>query len=341
MNKKVEIIAEAGVNHNGELNLAKQLIIEAAKAGADVIKFQTFNASKLVSENADLAEYQKKASKINNTSQLQMLKKLELKTEWFPELIELSKSHQIDFCSTAFDIESLDFLLGYNIPFIKIASGEITNLPFLEYIGSLNKKTILSTGMSTLHEVVEAKNILLKSGMDLTNLYILHCNTEYPTPFEDVNLFAMLQIKELVCPQVGYSDHTLGIEVPVAAVALGAIIIEKHLTLDKSLEGPDHQASLNPIEFKNMVEAIRNIEMALSGNGKKEPSKSEIKNINVARKSLHYASNLLKGNSVNKNNFEVKRPGNGISAMDIMKLEGKILNKNVLKGQLVNYSDFI
>src|SRR5690606_29685746 len=273
--KKVIIIAEAGVNHNGSIENAFKLVDAAVEAGVDYVKFQTFKANKLVSTQAKKADYQIENTKNNTESQLEMLQKLELSESAHEQLVEYCNSKGINFFSTAFDVDSLDYLFSLGMNMVKIPSGEITNLPYLRKAAKLFKKIILSTGMSTLEEISEALNVFLDSGILNENITILHCNTEYPTPMKDVNLKAMLQIQKEFKTPIGYSDHTLGIEVPIAAVALGAVMIEKHFTLDKNMEGPDHKASLEPNELKAMVSAIRNIEAAISGTGLKEPSESE------------------------------------------------------------------
>lgn len=321
--KPVIIIAEAGVNHNGSIDTAKKLIEAAAKAGVDYVKFQTFKASNLVSANASKAEYQKVNLK-NDTdnTQLKMLQQLELSHSDHFVLIDHCKKNQIKFFSTAFDLESIDLLISFGLDLWKIPSGEITNLPYLEKIGSLNKKVILSTGMCTLEEIEDAIKVLINNGTKQENISVLHCNTEYPTPMIDVNLKAMLHIKNTFGVDVGYSDHTLGIEVPIAAVALGASIIEKHFTLDKSMDGPDHIASLEPDELIAMVSAVRNIEKAL-GDGIKKPSESETKNIAVARKSIHIKHHLNAGHIITKDDLIMKRPGDGISPMKMYDVIGK------------------
>jgi N,N'-diacetyllegionaminate synthase len=328
---KTFIIAEAGVNHNGDIELAKKLIEKAAWAGADAIKFQSFKAEKLVSKYAEKAEYQKITTGKNET-QFQMIKKLELDYNKHEELKEYCEKHNILFLSSAFDLESIDLLkkLGMNI--WKIPSGEITNYPYLKKIGELKEKVILSTGMANLGEIEDAIKVLKESGTE--NITVLHCNTEYPTPMEDVNLKAMLTIKEAFKVKVGYSDHTLGIEIPIAAVAMGAEIIEKHFTLDKKMEGPDHKASLEPEELKSMVEAIRNIEKAM-GNGVKLPSKSEEKNKNIARKSIVAIKNIKKGEIFTEENIGIKRPGRGISPMKWDEVLGKIAKKDFNEDELI------
>lgn len=309
------IIAEAGVNHNGSLELAKQLVREAANAGVDYIKFQTFHAEKCVSKYAEKAEYQKNNTGKPVESQLEMVKKLELSEEDHLQLIELCNQLGIKFFSTAFDLDSISFLHSLNIGLWKIPSGEITNYPFLKKIASYNEHVIMSTGMCEISEINDAIDILVKNGLDREKIMLLHCNTEYPTPFEDVNLKAMDSLKAEFNLEVGYSDHTKGIEVPIAAVALGASLIEKHFTLDCNMEGPDHKASLEPDELKAMVRAIRNIELAISGDGKKQVSNSERKNIPIARKSIVASRNIMKGEILSESNLTVKRPGDGISPM--------------------------
>lgn len=328
---KVFIIAEAGVNHNGDLTLAKRLVDVASEAKVDAIKFQTFKSEELVSIHAQKAAYQKKATNKDET-QLEMLKRLELSEEDYKELISYCVQKKILFLSTPFDLPSIRFLESTGIEIYKIPSGEITNLPYLREIGRLQKKIILSTGMSTIDEIAECIQVLYNQGSkDIT---LLHCSTEYPTPMEDVNLNAMLTLKNKFQLQVGYSDHTLGIEVPIAAVALGAKVIEKHITLDKTMEGPDHKASLEPQELKAMVVAIRNIEMAL-GNGEKVPSPSEIKNMAVARKSIVAAKPIKLGERFTEENLTVKRPGIGICPMKWDKVIGGKSKKNYEKDELI------
>jgi N,N'-diacetyllegionaminate synthase len=307
----VFIIAEAGVNHNGNLDLAKKLVDAAKDAGADCVKFQTYVSKNIVSKNAVKAEYQKMQTEPGE-SQYDMLKKLELSFDEFVELNQYCKSKDIEFMSTAFDFDSIDFLNSLEMGTWKVPSGEITNLPYLIKIAKLNKPVILSTGMSTMDDIRNAIQALKDNGSG--ELIILHCTTEYPTPFEDVNLKAMNAIKEQFEVMVGYSDHTRGIEVPIAAVALGAIVIEKHFTLDRNMEGPDHKASLEPNELKAMVDAIRHIEVSL-GDGTKQLAESEKKNITVVRKSIVAKHNIKKGEVLTENNLTVKRPGSGISPM--------------------------
>lgn len=334
MKNKVTIIAEAGVNHNGDITLAKKLIDAAANAGADYVKFQTFNSKKLVSRSAQKADYQKENTKDTVESQLIMLQKLELSKENHLELIEYCKDKNIRFLSTAFDLDSIAFLHELNIDLWKVPSGEITNLPYLRKIGSLGKPVIISTGMAEMSEIQDAINVIVSAGTTIENIKVLHCNTEYPTPMKDVNLTAMNTIKEVFKVPVGYSDHTLGIEIPIAAVALGASIIEKHFTLDKTMEGPDHKASLEPQELEAMVTAIRNIELAL-GNGVKAPSPSETKNKPIARKSIVANKDIFKGETFNENNLTVKRPGTGISPMKWDELIGKKATKNYNMDDLI------
>ena len=309
----VMIIAEAGVNHNGSIELAEKLIDVAAEAGADFVKFQTFKAETLVTQTADKAEYQKEITDTDE-SQFEMINKLELDRKAHEELIDYCKHIDIQFLSTAFDHDSIELLAELNIPLFKIPSGEITNLPYLRHIGKMGKPIIMSTGMSTLDEVRNALNILIESGAEKEQITILHCNTEYPTPMKDVNLKAMLTIKDELGVNIGYSDHTLGIEVPIASVALGAAVIEKHFTLDRNMPGPDHRASLEPGELRAMVTAMRNIEKAM-GDGEKKPSLSETKNISVARKSIVAKISIKKGELFTEENLTVKRPGTGISPM--------------------------
>ena len=333
---RVLIIAEAGVNHNGDLNLAMQLIDAAAEAGADFVKFQTFKAHKLVSTSAPKANYQKDKEKDKSESQFEMLKKLELSEEDHYVLLDYCKSRKIEFLSTGFDLESLDFLKKLGIRLFKVPSGELTNLPYLEKISRISDKVILSTGMSTMHEIKSAVSVLKENPN--TKITILHCNTEYPTPFQDVNLLAMNAIKEEFNLEIGYSDHTLGIEVPIAAVALGARVIEKHFTLNRLFKGPDHSSSLEPDELKAMVLALRNIEMAL-GDKYKKPSQSEMKNIIVARKSIHLAKNKKIGDILSIEDFEMLRPGDGISPMEMRLLVGKSVNKDLTHGYKISLQD--
>jgi len=309
----VFIIAEAGVNHNGSVDLAKQLIDVASISGADAVKFQTFKAENLVARNTQKADYQKQTTDASE-SQFDMIKKLELDVETHKELIAYCQEKDIMFLSAPFDHESINLLSDLRLQIFKIPSGEITNLPYLRHIGSLDKQVILSTGMSNLGEVEDALNILINAGTSKDNITVLHANTMYPTPMKDVNLNAMLTIQKEFGVSIGYSDHTLGIEVDIAAVAMGASCIEKHFTLNKTMEGPDHKASLEPEELKAMVNAIRNIEKAL-GSSEKKPSPSESTNIDIARKSIVASKDIQKGGLLTEKNITTKRPGNGISPM--------------------------
>lgn len=324
---KVLIIAEAGVNHNGDLSLAEKLIDVAAEAGADIVKFQTFKAEKLASKKAPQADYQIKNLE-KESSQFDMLKKLELDKKAHFHLIQYCQKKNIQFLSTAFDLESIDLLCELGISLFKIPSGEITNLPYLRKIGSLKKEVILSTGMANMEEIQSALHVLIQSGTSKEKITVLHCHTEYPTQMADVNLKAMTTIQQICEVKVGYSDHTLGIEIPIAAVALGATLIEKHFTIDRNLEGPDHKASLEPNELKEMVQAIRNIEVAL-GDGIKKPSQTEAKNIKIARKSIHLAKDVIKGTILLEKDLIMKRPGDGISPMLLESVLGKKVKRNL------------
>ncbi len=339
--RKVLIIAEAGVNHNGDIELAKKMIDAAYEAKADIVKFQTFKADKLVSRNAKMAEYQIKNTNNESldNSQYQMLKKLELNEENHVVLMNYCKSKGIEFLSTSFDDESIDLLRKLKIKIWKIPSGELTNKPLLQKIGAFNENIIISTGMALMSEIHDAIEILIQSGTKRDNITVLHCNTEYPTPMNDVNLNAMNEIKQKLNVRVGYSDHTLGIEIPIAAVALGAEVIEKHFTLDRGMEGPDHKASLEPSELLQMVESIRNIEVAM-GSGLKQPSSSEQKNINIARKSIHLNKELTCGSKISASDLIMKRPGDGISPMEYEKFIGKKINKDLKADHKLSISDF-
>jgi N,N'-diacetyllegionaminate synthase len=310
---KTLIIAEAGVNHNGDLALARELIDVAAEAGADLVKFQTFTADRVVTRDSKKADYQIKSTG-GHESQLDMIKRLELTPQMHEQLIAHCSSRRIGFFSTAFDIPSIDLLARLGLDVFKIPSGEITNLPYLRRVGGYRKPVILSTGMASLGEVEAALEVLEQSGVPRSRVTVLHCNTAYPTPMEDVNLRAMCRMRDAFGVAVGYSDHTLGIEVPIAAVALGASVIEKHFTLDRSLPGPDQEASLEPAELRSMVVAIRNIEQAL-GDGTKRLTASEGKNKAVARKSLVAACAIHAGEPFSESNLTVKRPGTGVSPM--------------------------
>lgn len=327
------IIAEAGVNHNGDLELARRLIDVAAEAGADYVKFQTFNADRLVTRAAAKAEYQKQSSGADE-SQYEMLRRLELTPEMHVDLIKHCGQRGIRFLSTGFDIESLDLLAGFGIDLFKIPSGEITNLPYLQHIGGMGKPIILSTGMADLAEIGAALDVLEQAGTPRQQITVLHCNTEYPTPMVDVNLRAMHTIRDTFGARVGYSDHTAGIEIPIAAVALGATVIEKHFTLDRNLPGPDHKASLEPGELRAMVAGIRNIELAM-GDGIKRPSPSEAKNIAIARKSLVAACTILAGECFTPANLAVKRPGTGLSPMRLNEVLGRVASRGFQPDELV------
>lgn len=310
--KHTLIIAEAGVNHNGSIDMAKQLIEAAAVAGVDYVKFQTFKAEELVTKDAKQAEYQQRNAA--DDSQYTMLKKLELSEAQHEELIAYCKEKGVNFLSTAFDLESIEYLHSLNLGLWKIPSGEITNYPYLKKIAQYGEPVIMSTGMCSMDDVEQALNVLLKNGLTKEQITLLHCNTEYPTPMQDVNLKAMLQMRDKFGVKVGYSDHTKGIEVPIAAVAMGADVIEKHFTLDRTLPGPDHKASLEPNELNAMVDAIRNIEQAL-GDGQKHVSVSEEKNMAIARKSIVAARDIKRGELLTEENLTTKRPGSGISPM--------------------------
>jgi N,N'-diacetyllegionaminate synthase len=336
--KSVMIIAEAGVNHNGELEIAKKLIEVAAEAKADYVKFQTAKVAKSVSKYAQKADYQKINTGKEDESMLEMVKKFELDKDFHIELINHCKKCNIKFLSSPFDIESVDLLTELGIDLIKIPSGEITNLPYLIRVANAKLPVIFSTGMADMCDIEATLNVLLNNGLSKKDITILHCNTEYPTPMKDVNLNAMLTIKNKFDVKIGYSDHTLGIEIPIAATALGAQVIEKHFTLDKKMEGPDHIASLEPDELKKMVTAIRNIEIAL-GSGIKEVTESELKNKNIARKSIHLAKDLKLGSVITFNDLAMKRPGGGISPMDIDKVIGKKTNKDLFEDRILNWED--
>ena len=329
----VFIIAEAGVNHNGSVDLAKQLIDVAVEAGVDAVKFQTFKAENLVSKNAPKAEYQKQTTD-KQESQFDMIKKLELDVDTHKELMQYCDKKNIMFLSTPFDHDSIDMLNELGLEIFKIPSGEITNLPYLRHIGSLNKEVILSTGMADIGEIEDALDVLIEAGTKKDNIAVLHANTMYPTPMKDVNLKAMLTIGNTFDIVYGYSDHTLGIEVDVAAVAMGATVIEKHFTLDKTMEGPDHKASLEPDELMSMVKAIRNIELALGSNMKK-PSESEQPNMAIARKSIVAKRAIKIGEIFTEENLAIKRPGTGISPMHWDSIIGTSAQKNYNEDELL------
>jgi N,N'-diacetyllegionaminate synthase len=332
---KVLIIAEAGVNHNGDFDNALKLIDAAVDAGVDYVKFQTFKSENLVSKFAKKADYQIQNTGNSTDSQYEMLKKLELSHENHELLIDYCKQKNIKFFSTAFDLDSLQYLKEIGLDLVKIPSGEITNLPYLRRAAQLFKKVILSTGMCTMEDIEAAINVFLAEDISKDNITILHCNTEYPTPMNDVNLKAMLSIQQKFGTEIGYSDHTLGIEVPVAAVALGASVIEKHFTIDNTMEGPDHAASLEPHQLKEMVKAIRNIEQAISGDGLKKPSASEMKNIEIARKSIIASVSISKGEIFTEENLTIKRPGTGISPMKWDEMIGKVATKHYSTDDLI------
>lgn len=329
------VIAEAGVNHNGSIELAKQMVIKAKEAGADYIKFQTFIPENLVSKYAQKAQYQKETTGAQE-SQLEMLEKLALSQKAFIELQEYCKDQEIGFISTPFDMDSIEFLNTLDMDFWKLPSGEITNLPYLVRIAQTGKPIMMSTGMCELEEIREAIHWLKKSGAE--EITLLHCNTQYPTPMADVNLKAMETLRKEFQIEVGYSDHTVGIEVPIAAAALGAVVIEKHFTLDKEMEGPDHRASLNPKELQDMILAIRNIEKAL-GSSKKTPTDSEKSNITVARKSIVAKSNIKKGDVFTEENITVKRPGTGISPMQWYEILGQTAKQSYAEDEVLDVNE--
>lgn len=335
--KPVLIIAEAGVNHNGDLNIAKALIDAASDAKVDIVKFQTYKTEKLVSKKAKQASYQQKNTK--SEGQFAMLKKLELPEDWHYKLKAYAETKGVQFLSTGFDHDSLDFLNSMGPSFFKIPSGEISNKPYLEHVAAFKKPIVLSTGMSNMEEISAALSVLANNGISKEQLCVLHCNTEYPTPFEDVNLKAMCSIQNHFNVEVGYSDHTLGIEVAVAAVALGAKVIEKHFTISRAMEGPDHAASLEPDELKEMVKSIRNIEKALSGNGIKAPSPSELKNKTAARKSIHINTALNTNDRVERHHLDITRPGDGINPMQIDEVVGKKIKTDLQADSKLKWED--
>ncbi|MEN9948834.1 MAG: hypothetical protein RL106_1657 [Bacteroidota bacterium] len=337
--RPVIIIAEAGVNHNGVLENALGLIDAAAAAGADYVKFQTFKTELVVSAKAEMAEYQK-ANMNQDGSQWEMIKKLEIPLDWYPVLLARCQEKGIRFFSTGFDQDSVDMLLQWNPGYIKIPSGEMTNLPFLRFIATKKMPVIMSTGMCSLDEVKATMDVLISGGLKQNDIIVLHCNTEYPTPMEDVNLKAMLQIQSQLGVRIGYSDHTLGVEAPLAAVALGAECIEKHFTLSQDMEGPDHVASLNPEQLKAMVSGIRNVEKMMNGSGIKEPSISESKNIAIARRSIHAVRDLLGGSIIQSEDLIALRPGDGISPMRWDEILGKQLIRNVGEGEKLTWEMF-
>lgn len=331
--KKVFIIAEAGVNHNGSVKIAKRMVDTARECGADAVKFQTFRADRLLTRFAPKAEYQKKTT-VKAESQFAMIKKLELPLDAYKELMDYCRKQKIVFLSTPFDLESIDLLDKLGMKIFKISSGEITNLPYLEKIGSIKKRIILSTGMSDLCEIKNALDVLADMGTLKEKITVLHCNTEYPTPMSDVNLKAMLSIRDAFDVAVGYSDHTAGIEVAISAVALGASVIEKHFTLDKDINGPDHKASLEPDELMAMVRGIRNIEQAI-GSGIKKPSLSELKNRAVVRKSIVADKYIARGEIFTPENIATKRPGSGLTPMKWHKIIGKAAKKAFREDEMI------
>ncbi|MFM7021668.1 MAG: N-acetylneuraminate synthase [Flavobacteriales bacterium] len=335
---KTIIIAEAGVNHNGNIDLAKKLIDVAAEAGVDYVKFQSFKSEKLVTRTAAMADYQMANMNQQLGAQFDMLKKLELSLEDHDILIQHCRQKKVNFLSTAFDLDSADLLYSLGVEYFKVPSGEITNLPFLKKLAGFRKKMIISTGMSTMEDIERALAVVVENGTSLDSITVLHCNTEYPTPFEDVNLKAMQFIGNHFGVKVGYSDHTAGIEVPIAAVALGACMIEKHFTLDKTMEGPDHKASLEPAELIQMVKSIRNIEKAL-GRADKVPSPSEIKNISIARKSIHLSKAVAKHSMLTEADLQMLRPGDGISPMDLPKVLGRKLKLDLKENHKLSWDD--
>jgi N-acetylneuraminate synthase len=337
---KVLIIAEAGVNHNADITIAKKLIDVAKEAGADIVKFQTAVPELVMTDQAEKAVYQIDNTGIASESQLDMAKKIHLPLEAYKELLDYSNSVGIKFLSTPFDHVSIDYLYNLGLDIFKIPSGEITNLPYLQRIGRMKTNVILSTGMSTLDEIGSALEVLLAEGTLKENITVLHCNTDYPTKMTDVNLRAMLTIGETFGVKIGYSDHTLGIEVPVAAVAMGATVVEKHFTLDRSMDGPDHLASLEPGELKEMVNSIRNIEKAM-GTAEKLPTESEKKNIVIARRSIHIMNDLQKDHIITEKDLIMKRPGDGISPMYIKNVLNKKLNKDVTKDHKLSIDDLV
>lgn len=337
LKKPVYIIAEAGVNHNGDMQKAKKMIEIAKSASVDAIKFQSFNADKLVSRKAKKALYQSNNMLDNDEFQYSMLKSLELSNADHHFLIEECKKNEITFLSTAFDTDGVDYLDKLGMPIFKIPSGEITNFPYLVRVASKGKPVILSTGMANIHEIREAIEVLKNNMVQLEEITVLHCNTEYPTPFNDVNLRAMIWIGEQLNVNIGYSDHTLGLEVPIAAITMGACIIEKHFTLDRSLPGPDHKASIEPNELQKMVKSIRNVELALSGDGIKKPTQSEIKNIEIARKSIHTNKSLNIGHILTEDDLIPLRPANGISPMKWNDIIGKKMIKPTKEFELLTW----
>ncbi|KFC69472.1 N-acetylneuraminate synthase [Massilia sp. LC238] len=330
---KTLIIAEAGVNHNGDMEMAKQLVASAAAAGADLVKFQSFVAGKIISADAPKAEYQKHTTG-NDESQYEMVRKLELSRRDHEILIEECKRHNIGFFSTAFDVDSFDMLVELGLDQVKIPSGELTNLPLLRHMTRLGLPVIVSTGMASLGDIEAALEAIIQGGTPRELVTVLHCTTEYPAPMDEVNLRAMVALQQAFGVNVGYSDHTRGIEIPIAAVALGATVIEKHFTLDRTLPGPDHQASLEPHELKAMVDGIRNVERAL-GDGIKRPSASELKNRAIARKSLVASRPIRAGETFSADNLTAKRPGTGISPMRWDDVVGRSARRDFERDELI------
>ena len=339
-NNKVLVIAEAGVNHNGDLNKALDLIDIAAEAGADFVKFQTFKARKLVTKQAKKAIYQQENT-LGLPSQFEMLSQLEIQVDWYPKLIQRCKEKKIGFLSTGFDIESIDFLDQLGQKYFKVPSGEITHKSLLRKIAKKKKPVIISTGMATMQEINDALSVFLDEGLSKNNITILHCTTAYPTPLSEVNLIAMKTIERELEVEVGYSDHTLGTAVAIAAVGLGAKIIEKHFTLDKTLPGPDHKASLEPNELTQMIKGIREVTQSITGTAIKAPSPTELENKKVARKSLCYSKEFKKGSKLKEEDFIALRPEGGISPMLIDDLIGKSLKQSVSKHTIVNLNHFL
>ena len=334
--KKVLIIAEIGVNHNGSEKLAYKMIDKAKDCGADIVKFQLFKTDKLIIKKSSKPNYIKKNNQLSDKSQYEILKSLEFSFKTFKRLFNYCKKIKIEFLLSPFDLESIKEIKKLNLKRIKIPSGEINNLPYLKEVAKLKKEIILSTGMSNTKEINDALKVLIKSGINKDKITLLHCNTDYPSKFEDVNLSAMLSMKKMFDIRVGYSDHTLGIEVPIAATALGATIIEKHFTLKKNMNGPDHKASLEPYEFKEMVKCIKNISSSY-GNGKKIPTNSEKQNIKLVRKSIFALTLINEGDYFSEKNITIKRPGNGLSPMMWNKLIGKKSKKKYKPDDLINF----
>ena len=340
MKNSVIVIAEAGVNHNGSLDTAFELIKIAARAGADYVKFQSFNANSLVSKKSKLANYQIQNTKETELTQFEMLKKLEIKKGWYQKLISKCEENGIGFLSTGFDEYNIDLIVKLGIDFIKIPSGEITNKPLLTHISKKNKNIILSTGMSTINEISKAIKLITSNGLTKKNIILLHCNTEYPTPYCDVNLNAMNHLKNEFNVNVGYSDHTLGIEIPISAAALGAKIIEKHFTIDKYLDGPDHLISLDEKELTQMIKSIRNIELSI-GSKFKKVTDSEKKNLIPVRKSIHIKRKVKSGKSLTTKDLIMLRPGDGISPMEIDKIIGRVVSKDLNEGDKLKLSHLL